>query len=59
MELTHQARTPRFTDIFVRRPVLAVVISIALVLIGTRVALDMPVLQYPNIESASLEIRTP
>jgi multidrug efflux pump len=43
----------------VRRPVLAVVISLALVLIGTRVALDMPVLQYPNIESASLEIRTP
>ncbi len=57
--LTHQARTPRFTDIFVRRPVLAAVISLALVLMGIRVAMDMPVLQYPNIESASLEIRTP
>lgn len=59
VNLTHQARTPRFTDVFVRRPVLAAVISMALVVIGIRVALDMPVLQYPQIESASLEIRTP
>jgi multidrug efflux pump len=59
VELTAQARTPRFTDIFIRRPVLAVVMSLALVLIGIRVAIDMPVLQYPKIESASLEIRTP
>jgi len=59
VKLTQAARTPRFTDVFVRRPVLAIVISLALVLIGIRVALDMPVLQYPKIESASLEIRTP
>ena len=59
MELTHQARTPRFTDIFVRRPVLAIVISLALILIGIRVAVDMPVLQYPRVDSASLEIKTP
>ena len=59
VSLTHQARIPRFTDVFVRRPVLAAVISMALVVIGIRVALDMPVLQYPQIESASLEIRTP
>src|SRR5512139_3752528 len=59
MDLTHEARKPRFTDIFVRRPVLAVVISLVLVVVGVRVAIDMPVLQYPSIESASLEIRTP
>jgi multidrug efflux pump len=59
VELTHQARVPRFTDIFVRRPVLAVVISLSLVLIGIRVLVDMPVLQYPKIDSASLEIKTP
>jgi len=59
VELTHQARTPKFTDIFVRRPILAIVISLALILIGLRVAVDMPVLQYPSIESASLQIRTP
>jgi len=50
---------PRFTDLFVRRPVLAVVISLSLALIGVRVAMDMPVQQYPTIESASLLISTP
>jgi multidrug efflux pump len=59
MALTHEARQPRFTDIFVHRPVLAAVLSLVLVVVGVRVAIDMPVLQYPSIESASLEIRTP
>ena len=59
MALTHSAREPRFTDVFVERPVLAVVVSLLLVIVGVRVAIDMPVLQYPQIESASLEIRTP
>jgi multidrug efflux pump len=59
VNLIQAARTPRFTDVFVRRPVLAIVISLALVLTGVRVALDMPVLQYPQIESASLVITTP
>ncbi|MEM1229004.1 MAG: efflux RND transporter permease subunit [Pseudomonadota bacterium] len=59
MTLTASARRPRFTDLFVERPVFAVVISAALVIFGIRVALDLPVLQYPQIESASLEIRTP
>ena len=57
--LTHEAGVPKFTDIFIRRPVLALVIAISLVLIGVRVAIDMPVLQYPQIESASLVITTP
>ncbi len=59
MALTHQARVPKFTDIFVRRPVLATVISLILVVIGLRAALSLPVLQYPRIESASLKITTP
>lgn len=59
LELTHEARIPKFTDVFVRRPVLSVVISLGLVLLGIRVAMDMPVLQYPEIESASLQISTP
>ncbi|MFM7121215.1 MAG: efflux RND transporter permease subunit, partial [Gammaproteobacteria bacterium] len=33
--------------------------ALALVLVGLRVALDMPVLHYPEIESASLEVQTP
>ncbi len=52
-------RKPRVTDLFVKRPVVAFVISAALVLVGLRAALDLPVLQYPSIESASLEITTP
>ena len=53
------ARSTRVTDIFVKRPVVAFVISAALILIGLRSALDLPVLQYPKIESASLVITTP
>ena len=53
------ARSRRITDIFVKRPVVAFVISAALILIGLRSALDLPVLQYPKIESASLVITTP
>ncbi len=59
VQLTASARRPRITDIFVQRPVLAVVLSLALVLIGLRAAIDMPVLQYPKIESSSLIITTP
>ncbi len=58
-ELTRAATTPRFTDIFVQRPVIAIVLSLALVLVGLRTAVDMPVLQYPQIESSSLVISTP
>ncbi|MEM6709531.1 MAG: efflux RND transporter permease subunit [Pseudomonadota bacterium] len=57
--LTGVARVPKPTDVFVERPVLAVVLSLALVLIGVRVATGMPVLQYPRIESASLIVETP
>jgi multidrug efflux pump len=59
MALTQEARTPKFTDIFIERPVVAVVISLALLLIGLRAAVDLPVLQYPQIESSTLVITTP
>ena len=58
-EFGQGAAEPRFTDIFVRRPVLAAALSISLALIGVRVAVDMPVQQYPTIESASLVVTTP
>ncbi len=50
---------PRFTDIFVDRPVLAIVIAAALTLLGVRAAMQLPVLQFPSINSASLQISTP
>lgn len=50
---------PRYlTDIFVQRPVLAVVISLALTLVGINALRNLPVLQFPRIESASLEVTT-
>ncbi len=49
----------RLMDVFVRRPVIAIVISIGLLLIGLRAAMVLPVLQYPKIESSSLVITTP
>ena len=46
-------------DIFIHRPILAVVISLVLILAGIRAATQIPVLQFPQIESASLLIQTP
>ena len=52
------AARPRFTDIFVIRPVLAVVISLALIIGGLQAASSIPVLEFPQIESSSLVIST-
>jgi len=57
--LPKTARIARVTDIFVERPIVAIVISLILVLAGIRAAMDLPVLQYPKIESSSLQITTP
>lgn len=46
-------------DIFSERPVLAIVLSLAILLLGIRAALDLPILQFPKISSASLQITTP
>jgi multidrug efflux pump len=49
----------RWNDIFVKRPVIAVVVSLLLLLAGIRAALDIPVLQFPVIKSSSIQIITP
>ncbi len=59
MSETQTENKPSWVDIFVERPVLSIVISLALVLIGVRAAMDLPVLEFPRIESASLVINTP
>lgn len=48
----------RAIDIFVRRPVIAIVLNLALILIGLRAATQLPVQQYPRIESSSVVITT-
>ena len=45
-------------DVFVRKPVLAIVVNLALVLLGLRAASQLPVQQYPRIESSSIQITT-
>src|SRR5687768_3023190 len=46
------------TDIFIKHPVLAVVVNLAIVLVGWRAASSLPVQQYPQIESSSVLITT-
>lgn len=46
-------------DVFIHRPVLAIVLALALVLIGLQAAISLPVMQFPRIESTSLVISTP
>ena len=40
-----------FTDVFIRHPVLAMVVNLVLVLLGWRALTTLPVQQYPQIES--------
>lgn len=45
-------------DVFVRRPVLASVVSLFILLLGIRAAFELPVQQYPRIDASSLVITT-
>ncbi|MCA3005940.1 MAG: efflux RND transporter permease subunit [Planctomycetaceae bacterium] len=46
------------TDIFIRKPVLAVVVNLVILAIGFRAISLLPVRQYPRIESSSVVITT-
>ena len=48
----------RFTDIFVRRPVLASVISLLILLIGLRSVFMMDLREYPETKSTVVTVRT-
>jgi multidrug efflux pump len=47
-----------FTDTFIRHPVLAVVVNLAIVLVGWRALSTLPVQQYPNVQSSQVVITT-
>ncbi len=47
-----------FTDIFIKHPVLALVVNLVIVLVGWRAISSLPVQQYPQIESSSVLITT-
>ena len=52
--------TPRraITDLFIRHPVIALVVNLALVLVGWRALSSLPIQQYPQVESSSVVITT-
>ena len=45
-------------DIFVKRPILAIVISLVIVIAGIMASKRLPISQFPQIESSSLIIKT-
>src|SRR5215469_2220277 len=47
-----------FTDIFIRRPVLAMVVSLLILVLGLRALFSLPVLQYPRTENAIVKVTT-
>lgn len=47
-----------FTDIFIRRPVLATVVSLLILLFGLRAVMDMPIRQFPKMESTMIIVTT-
>jgi multidrug efflux pump len=48
----------RFTDLFIRRPVLAGVVSALIFFIGLRAMMELPIRQFPDLQSASISVST-
>lgn len=47
-----------FTDIFIRRPVLAMVVSLMILVLGLRSMTSLPILQYPRTQNAIVTVTT-
>jgi multidrug efflux pump len=47
-----------FTDIFIRRPVLALVVSLLILLIGLRAMMGLPIRQFPKLSNTTITITT-
>ena len=48
----------KLTDLFIRRPVLAIVVSLFIFVLGMRAIFSLSVTQYPQTESANITINT-
>jgi multidrug efflux pump len=48
----------KFTDLFIRRPVLAIVINLVIIIAGLQAVGTLNVRQYPKLESATITVRT-
>ena len=49
----------KFTDIFIRRPVLAIVVNLIIIIAGLQAVRSLNVRQYPRSEVASIVVTTP
>lgn len=47
-----------FTDLFIRRPVLSIVVSLLILLVGLRSLLDLPIRQYPKLQNTVITVTT-
>ncbi len=48
----------RFTDLFIRRPVLAIVVNLVIIIAGLQAVRTLNVRQYPKLESATITVHT-
>ncbi|MBH0114414.1 efflux RND transporter permease subunit [Novosphingobium sp. YJ-S2-02] len=48
----------RFTDLFIRRPIAAIVVSLLILLVGISAVFGLQIRQYPRMESATITIDT-
>jgi multidrug efflux pump len=48
----------KITDLFIRRPVLAIVVNLVIIIAGLQAIRSLNVRQYPRLESATVTVRT-
>ena len=48
----------KLTDIFIKRPVLAIVVNLVIIVAGLQAMRSLNVRQYPKLESATVTVRT-
>lgn len=48
----------RFTDLFIRSPILSLVVSLLVLLVGISATFSLPVRQYPYLENATITVTT-
>src|SRR6185436_9773754 len=51
-------QTMKFTDLFIRRPVLAIVVNLVILIAGFQAIRSVNVRQYPRSENANVTINT-
>ncbi len=49
----------KLTDLFIRRPVLAIVVNLVIIIAGLQAVRSLNVRQYPKLESATVTVMTP